>query len=525
MLKKTDHLIILATSDIHGNLTGYDFADNYTAPDGMARLYTYVRQLRASENNVLLIDGGDMIGGSILLSDICPQHKGEVHPVMEAMNLLGYDAAVVGNHDFDMGTDYCKSVFSQADFPVLGANVREADGKLFTGKSYTVIERGGVRVAVIGVVTPFVSVSANGAPGVSELRFTPGADAVTETLKEIEGQYDVLAVSAHMGGFGEFDIEKGSDSAWHIADVVPETDILQMAHTHVIDIGKRGSTVYGEVRNKLRELLRFDVTLGEDGRPTYTQVRVVSLEDYAPAAEITELPSIVHAVRETEKYISAGMPQNSDSPVIGQAAETFQPKNREKGVPIARMQATPLAELINRVQLEFSGADLSACCLTNPDGNLRKGPITERGLRDVYMFENFLVKVNITAGELKNYLEKNAECYETVTDEQPKLRLNPNFPPFQQDYFSGVSYEIHVRNKPGDRIRNMMVHGRPVRDDQVFSLTVHNFRYSTLLKKDGIIAGDKVWQSENTIREMMKDYISRNSPIWPKTEENWKVIL
>ena len=525
MSKKTNHLIILATSDIHGNLTGYDFADNYTAPDGMAKLYTYVRQIRAAEENVLLIDGGDMIGGSILLSDICPKHKGEPHPVIEAMNLLGYDAAVVGNHDFDMGTDYLKSVFSQADFPLLGANVRDADGKLFTGKSHTVIERGGVRVAVIGVVTPFVSVSANGAQGVSELCFTPGTDAVTETLKELKGQYDVLLVSAHMGGFGEFDIETGSDSAWHIADTVPQTDILLMAHTHVIDIGKRGSTVYGEVRNKLRELLRFDVTLGEDGRPTHTEVSVVSLEDYAPAAEIMELKSVVRAVRETEAYISAGMPQDGDSPVIGQAAETFQPKNQEKGVPIARMQATPLADLINRVQLEFSGADVSACCLTNPDGNLKKGPITERTLKDIYAFENFLVKVDITGRELKNYLEKNAECYETVTDEQPELRLNPNFPPFLQDYFSGVSYEIHVRNAPGNRIRNMTVHGRPVREDQIFSLAVHNFRYSTVLKKDGIIAGNKVWQSESTVREMLKDYISRNFPIRPQLEQNWKIIL
>ena len=525
MSKKTDHLVILATSDIHGNLTGYDFTDKYTAPDGMARLYTCVRQIRAEEENVLLLDGGDMIGGSILLSDICPKHKGEPHPVMEAMNLIGYDAAVLGNHDFDMGTDYCRSVFSQADFPLLGANVRDADGKLFTGKSHTVIERGGVRVAVIGVVTPFVNVSAKGAPGVSELCFTPGADTVTETLKEIEGQYDVLVVSAHMGGFGEFDIESGSDSAWHIADLVPQTDILQMAHTHVIDIGKRGSTVYGEVRNKMRELLRFDVALGEDSRPSHTEVKVVSLEDYEPSPEITELESVVRAVRETEEYISAGMPQDSDSPVIGQAAETFQPKNREKGIPIARMQATALAGLINRVQLKFSGAEVSACCLTNPDANLRKGSITERELKDVYAFENFLVKVNITGRELKNYLEKNAECYETVTDEQPKLRLNPNFPPFLQDYFSGVSYEIHVRNAPGDRIRNMTVHGRPVREDQVFSLAVHNFRYSTTLKKDGMIAGNKVWQSESTVREMLQDYISRNSPIRPELEENWKIIL
>lgn len=183
MRKKADRLIILATSDIHGNITGYNFYDNDTEPNGMARLHSYVKQLRAKEKAVLLIDGGDMISGSVLLNDICPRHMDQTHPVMEAMNLIGYDAAVVGNHDFDMGTDYFKKVFAQARFPVLAANVRRADGELFTGKSCTVIERCGIRVAVVGVVMPFVPLTARNAQGVSDLRFFPGAEAVEEAIE------------------------------------------------------------------------------------------------------------------------------------------------------------------------------------------------------------------------------------------------------------------------------------------------------------------------------------------------------
>ncbi len=525
MPKKPDHLIILATSDIHGNLTGYDFSDDYTAPSGMGRLYTYVRQMRASGEAVFLIDGGDMIGGSVMLNDICPKHSGEPHPVIEAMNLIGYDAATVGNHDFDMGTDYFKKMFTQADFPVLAANVRNADGNLFTGRSYTVIERGGFRVAVVGVVMPFVTITAKDAPGVSELTFTPGADAVREVLTELGGKYDVLVVSAHMGGYGEYDPENGSDSAWHIADLVPQTDILQMAHTHIIDIGKRGSAVYGEVRNRIRELLRFDVYTGEGGRSFRSEVSVVSLENYEPSSDITELPSVLRLQQETAEFIFDGMQRDTDSPVIGLASETFQPKNRERGVPISRLQETPLTNLINRVQLAFSGADISACCLSDPNANLKKGPITMRSVKNIYMFENYLIKVDICGKELKKYLEKNACCYERSFKPEAKLRLNPNFPPFLQDYFSGVSYEIHVRNEPGDRIRNIRVHGLPVSDDQVFSLAVHNYRYSTMLKKDGIIAADKHWQSEMTVREMLEDFISRNSPIRPELEGNWKVVI
>ena len=524
MRKKCEHLVILATSDIHGNFTGYDFFENYTAPNGMARLYTAVQQIREAEDAVILIDGGDMIGDPVLPDNVCPEHTAETHPVMEIMNLLSYDAAVVGNHDFDFGTDYLEKTISQAGFPILAANVRRKEGSLFTGRSCTVIERGGIRVAVVGVVMPFVKITAKGAPGVSELSFAPGADAVEEALQELDGQYDVLVVSAHMGGYGEYDPENGSDSAWHIADVVPRTDILHMAHTHVIDLGRRGATLYGEVRDKVGELLRFDVYIGENGRVARSEVSVIDLADYEPSPVITELPNIIRIRQETVKAISEGE-KTDNSPVIGQALKTFQLKNTQIGIPIARMQETPITNLINRVQLEFSGAEISACCLSKPNCNLAAGPITKRSVKDIYEYENYLVTVDITGRELKKYLELNAECYEAAEEGKPPLRLNKNFPAFQQDYFSGVSYEIHIKNKPGDRIRNIRFRDLPINGNQVFRLAVHNFRYSTVLKKNGIIAGNKLWQSEMTIREMLEDYISRNSPISPELEGNWKIII
>ncbi|MCQ2398275.1 MAG: 5'-nucleotidase C-terminal domain-containing protein, partial [Sphaerochaetaceae bacterium] len=515
MSRKTDHIVILATSDIHGNITGYDFSGKISSSGGLARLKTYIQVLKSSEE-VILIDGGDMIGGSEMLDEICPGHAGEIHPVIKAMNLVGYDAATLGNHDFDLGTDYLLKTFSHANFPILAANVRKTDGFLLTGKNYTIIERKGVRVAVVGVVTPFVKVTAKTAQGVSSLHFSPGADAVAETLSEINGQYDVLVVSAHMGGYGEYDSENGSDSAWYIADKVPDIDILHMAHTHEIDVGRRGSTVYGEVRDRANEILRFDVYLGEDGKPLHTDCRIVKLEDYEPCSEITEDSVIVRIQNETAEYFSSGMHKKDDSPVIGEAADTFQPENTDPEVPVARLRETPVTNLINRVQLEKSGADISVCSLFNPYCDIKKGPITKKQVKDIYEFENYLVTVEITGKELKNYLESNACCYETVNRENPYLRLNRNYSPFLQDYFSGVSYEIYVKNEAGNRIRNIRVHGSHVSENQRFILAVSNYRYNTTLKKNGIVSANKLWQSEMTIREMIEDYITHNSPLKPE---------
>ena len=525
MSEKTEHIIILATSDIHGNLTGYNYSEGFYASDGMARLLTCVEQIRAEEENVVLIDGGDMISGSVMLNDICPGHPDDPHPVMKVMGILGYDAAVMGNHDLDLGTDYLEKTVGQADFPVLAANVRKPDGSLLTGKGYTIIERAGVRIAIVGVVTPFAELTAGGAQGVSGLTFTSGADAVTEVVRDIDGQYDVMVVSAHMGGYGEYDPEGGSDSAWHIADAVPQTDVLHMGHTHVIDLGKRGRTVYGETRDKARELLRFDVFLGEDRKAVHSEVSAIDLGDYEPSKLIAEDPYVKKLHQETIDFIAAGAKKDEDSPVIGYCKARFQPESTEKGVPIARLQETPVTNLINKVQLEYSGADISACCLFDPYCDLEEGPITLSDVKGLYKLENFLVTVDITGKELKDYLEMSARCYETAEGADAKPRLNEFFPDFLQDYFSGVSYEIHVRNKPGDRIRNMKVNGGPVTDSDVYKLALHNYRYSTTLKKEGVIAADKDWQSRITVREMIEDYVRRHSPIAPELEGNWKVII
>ena len=133
------HITIIGTSDTHGNVWGYSYEDMAeSTDDGLARISTYVNQVRAENPNTILVDTGDTIQGTIMTDDLYSKDTAN-HPVPAAMNYMGYDAWTLGNHEFNFGMDTLKSILAQAEMPVLAANIKNADGSYFTGAGYTIV--------------------------------------------------------------------------------------------------------------------------------------------------------------------------------------------------------------------------------------------------------------------------------------------------------------------------------------------------------------------------------------------------
>ena len=222
LAEESTHIVILGTSDMHGNILGWSYEDGAeTVNDGMARLYTYIEQVRNENPVTFLIDGGDEIQGTILTDDIAGKEPDQQHPVIAAMNAMEYDAMTLGNHEFDWGVPDMLKMLHTAQFPILAANYRNADGQLLTGAGWTVVERGGIRLAVIGVTTPEVQRLEGSKEGIDDLRTEAASDAVKRAIAEIGDQADLIMVSAHMGLDAEYDFENGSDSARKILEDNP----------------------------------------------------------------------------------------------------------------------------------------------------------------------------------------------------------------------------------------------------------------------------------------------------------------
>jgi len=519
------HITILGTSDMHGNIWGYSYEDNAeTDNNGMARLYTYIQQVRAENPNTFLVDAGDDIQGTIMTDDIYNKTPDEAHPVIAAMNFMGYDAMTLGNHEFNWGIETMNKILGQADFPVLAANVRNAKGDFVTGAGWTIVEKDGVKVAVIGVVTPDVPIWDGGKEGIEGCTFEAANTAVKKAIAEIGDKADVIVVSAHMGMYAEFDEDNGSDSAQKLLDDNPEIDVLQVAHNHVVVKDKQGAVPIGGVRNGGRDIARFDLTLDADNNVVSATVDVVDMANTAPSQAIRDIPLVAESHQKTIDYIKGGTGEDGEQgEPLGVTTAKFQPEDEIRGLPEGKLRDTAVMDLINKIQMENAQADVSAAALFKDTSDLPEGNINYGNIFDIYKFDNTLYRVTVTGKELKAYMEWSAECYNQWVPGDINISFDPEYPGYLYDMFAGVDYEINLSKPKGERIENVMFKGEPLKDDQTLTLAVNNYRYSSALKAGGLIEGKKEWESSNSIRDMIVAYFAEHSPVAPEVDNNWKI--
>ena len=521
------HITILGTSDMHGNIWGFSYEDSKeTDNNGMARLYTYIQQVRAENPNTILIDAGDDIQGTIMTDDIYNKIPEEPHPVVAAMNYMGYDAMTLGNHEFNWGIDTMQKILSQAQFPVLAANVKDASGGFVTGAGWTIVEKDGVKVAVIGVVTPDVPIWDGGKEGVEACTYEAANTAVKNAIAEIGDGADVIVVSAHMGMYAEFDEDGGSDSAQKILDDNPEIDVLQVAHSHVVVSETQGDTVIGGVRNGGRDIARFDLTLDQNNHVTDATVEIVDMTGVTPSQALRDIELVKESHQKTIDFITGGGSgeDGEGGAALGSTTAKFQPVDEIAGLPEGKLQDTAVMDLINKVQLENSGADVSAAALFKDTSDLPEGDINYGNIFDIYKFDNTLYRVTVTGKELKGYMEWAAACYNQWVPGDINISFDPEYPGYLYDMFAGVDYEIDLSQPKGERIKNVMFKGAPLQDDQTLTLAVNNYRYSSALKAQNLIAGKKEWESSNSIRDMIVAYLAEHAPISPEVDNNWKIV-
>lgn len=517
------HIVILATSDMHGNILGYSYEDNKeTDNNGMARLYTYIKQVREENPTVFLVDGGDAIQGTIMTDDIANKEPDSEHPVIAAMNFMGYDAMTLGNHEFDWGVETMKKITGQAAFPVLGANILEQDGNYVTGEGWTIVERGGVRLAIIGVCIPDIPKWDGEKEGISDLIYGSPAAAVRKAVEEIGDQADVILVSAHMG-LAQYDEEGEDGFGEEILHENPEVDILQVAHLHITVNEKFRETPVVGVRNSGREIGRIDVTLGPDRKIRNIQTEIVEMDDYEPAGELMELPVVKELHERTVSLVQDGSGEDEPVHPLGSTTAGFQPENEIAGLPEGKLRDTAVMDLILKVELLNSGADVAASALFKDTSDLPEGDICYGDIFNIYKYDNTLYTMDVTGRELKDYMEWTAECYNQWKPGDINISFDPDIPGFLYDMFEGIEYEINLSKPKGERIENVMFKGEPLEDDQILKLAVNNYRYTSAIKALDLAEGKRDWESSNSIRDMIVEYFAENSPVEPSVDNNWRI--
>lgn len=520
------HMVVLGTTDMHANVWGYSYEDNKeSSNNGIARVYSYIKEVRSEFPSTILIDNGDLIQGTILSDDLANKNLDDEHPVIAAMNFMEYDAATLGNHEFNWGIDTMLSIEAQAKYPVIAANVKNADGSYTIGSAYTIIERDGLRIGIIGVVTPDVPIWDGGKQGIDETIFEAANVAVRNAISEIRDKVDVIIVTAHMGLPAEFHEDSGADSAQKILDDNPEIDILHVGHFHIVVSEKQGMTVIGGARNSGRDVVRYDLYLDENKNIVGAAVAVVDMKDYEPSEEIRSIPAVKKYHEAAIALVAGGVGEDGEAaPPLGSTTERFQPENEIKGIPQGKLEDSAVMDLINKIQLENSGADVSAAALFKNTSDLPAGNINYGNIFDIYKYDNTLYRVPVTGAELKAYMEWSAECYNQWEPGDINISFDPEYPDFLYDMFAGVDYEIDLSQPKGQRIKNVMFKGQPLKDDDKLTLAVNNYRYSSALKSQKLVVASREWESSNSIRDMLVKYFAENSPVAPEVDNNWRIV-
>lgn len=517
-------ITVIATTDLHSNVWGFSYEnDRETTSDGLARIASYIEEVRSEEPHVILIDNGDTVQGNIMTDDLYNKRDGD-HPVIAAMNALGYESMTLGNHEYNFGEKLITRLQALADFPLLGANLARTDGTM-AALPYTIVERAGVKVGIIGLTNP--NAPRWDGEKVDNFVYAPVGPAARKAVDIIKNKVDIIIIAAHVGLYPEYDEDFGSDGGLKILELVPELDALMLGHAHTTIQEKMGNTLVGSTRNFGREVVRFDFTINRDMEVVSSSVQVVNMEDYEPSEALRNIEIVKTAHQETRDFISGGAKGEDGQPsggVFGQASADFQPENEIAGIPEGKLRDTAVMDLINHVQLINSGADVSAAALFSDTSNIPAGDINYGTIFGIYKYDNTLYRVPVTGKELKAYMEWSASCYNQWVPGDLSISFNPEKPGYLYDMFEGVDYEIDLSQPAGERIRNIMFKGKPLADDQELTLAVNNYRYSSALKAQNLVAAKREWESPNSIRDMLVAYIKESKVIQPVVNNNWKIV-
>jgi len=515
------HIVVLGTTDLHGNILPIDYYTDKPDNRGLAKVATLIKQVRKDNPNVVLVDSGDTIQGTPLAYFHNKKNNTPPHPMMLTMSALKYDAMAVGNHEYNFGLKVLEKARSEANFPWLSANTYDEGTTNTHYKPYIVKEVAGVRVGILGLTTPGVPTWEN-KPNYAGLEFhepLPEAKKWVPVLRDKE-RADVVIIAMHMGV--EEDLRTGQlnpgsvlneNQAVTIARQVPGVDVIFMGHTHrdVPDLFVNG-VLLTQANHWGRHLARADLYLdkvGERWRMAARSARSIPVDDKVQAdAEIAELTEPYH--KETQAWLSTA---------IGESAA-------ELTATEARFKDTAILDLIQRVQMDIGKADVSMAAVFNLQARIPKGQVTVREMAGLYVYENTLVVLEVTGQQVKDALEHSAKYFRPYEEGKTLVELiDDKIPAYNFDIAEGVTYEINLRKPFGQRIEKLMFQGKPLAPNQKVRLAANNYRVNggggyTMYKNAPV-----VYRSGEEIRELIIDWVERNKTIPVSPTNNWKIVF
>ena len=525
---QTPHIKIVCTSDVHGNLFAYDFLSGDSMDGSLARVSTYLKGLRQQDDNVIYIDNGDMLQGSPATYYYSTHAVGHRHVAAEALNYMMCDAVVFGNNEIELGGATYQRYADELTCPVLGGNVMYEGSETPFLPPYTIVERQGLKVAILGLTTPAIP---HWIPKCQwpELEFVDMERSASRWMQHLrENQQADLVIGLFHSGYegGIVDESYAENAARAVAERVPGFDAIFYGHDHqprVAEVvNQRGDTVLLlNPGRDARQVATLDVTLSHDGKQMLKS-SLVAMDGYAP--DPAYMATFVPHMERITKYVDR---------VIGTSTT-------EVAIRDALFGTSALMDFIHQMQLDVSGAKISFAAPLTLDGKIPEGEIRVRDIFRLYPYENTLYVVWLTGREVKNYLEASYDRWinQMHSPEDHLLQLdmaqNELKNSFQHfDSAAGVIYEVDVTKPRGKRISiKHMADGDPFDMEARYMVAMNSYRAlgggQLMTEGAGITYECLQERIEYTttadLRFYMLNYIEMRKSITPERLYHWRFV-
>ncbi len=459
-------ICILEISDVHGYWYPTDYRKRQQdMPMGLFQLQSLLNQEKANHPHTLLVDNGDFIQGSPLCYYLARMK--DYQTFTDIYNRIGIDVGVLGNHEFNYGLNYLENIINGLNYPVLSANILKGN-QPFTGDGVAWFEFEGVSLAVIGLTTSNIPIWEK-PEYIEGLTFNDAVKTLEERLSKVTKQADVIVVSYH-GGF-ERDLQTGEATealtgenvGYELLTQFPEIDVLLTGHQHrriattmngtaVIQPGAKGST-YGKV------ILDYH---SETEKVSIRQTTLVDVPESMPEVILSqEDMALKHKV---EDWLEERIAYVETSMIVNDPFE-------------ARCSPHPFTNLLNLIQMDLSGAEISCTALFD-SGNGFEGDVTMRDVIANYPFPNTFNVLALTGQDIKDALEVNATYFEVVdgqlTVAKPFLEPKPQH--YNYDIYSGITYHYDISKPIHQRVVELKYQGQPMKMDDTFHVVMNNYR-------------------------------------------------
>lgn len=573
------HLRVMETTDLHVHIYPYDYyADTSRDTVGLARTASLIKGIRDEATNSLLLDNGDLLQGNPMGDYIAYERgmkEGDLHPIIAAMNTIGFDASTLGNHEFNYGLDFLMKSLAGAGFPVVSANIvtemgaTPRDDKTLV-KPYILLDRTltdgvgkthPIRIGLIGFVPPQIMnwdrrhLEGN----VMTRDIVATARAYVPEMKEAGA--DIIIALSH-SGIEASASEEGLENASLQLALVDGIDAIMAGHQHLVFPGPKFDGLDGA-----------DVTKGTlHGKPavmggfwgSHLGVVDLMLERSGNEWKIASHASQTRPISKRNEDRSVTPLVDGQQDVLASVAkvheETLAYVRRAVGKTSAPLHSyfalvadDPSVQLVSTAQQWYiaemlKGSEYAALPLLSaaapfkaggrggPDyyTDVPVGDIAIKNVADLYLYPNTVRAVKVTGAQLKGWLERSAGMFNQVEPgKADQILLNPDFPSYNFDVIDGVTYEIDISQpsrfdaKGGDlnpeasRITNLKYNGAPVTDDMEFIIATNNYRASGGGDFPGAKGDTIVYEAPDTNRDVIVRYIVEQGTVNPQADDNW----